>query len=79
MRVCFEVSTTDDCGQSCAFGMQISFGETDRTIEYEMLAKAINIENLISVACLDSLGVTKENVKVITPEEYDRLYGEDGE
>lgn len=78
LRICFEVSTTDN-GEPCTFGMQMSFGETDKAIEYETLAKAIDVDKLISVACLDSLGVTKECVKIISPEEYDKLYGEDGD
>lgn len=78
LRICFEVSTMDN-GEPCAFGMQVSLGETGKAIEYETLAKAVDIEKLISVACLDTLGVTKGDIRIITPEEYDSLYGEDGE
>lgn len=78
MRICFEVSTTDN-GEPCTFGMQMSLGETDKQIPYEQLANAADIDKLIAVAHLDILGVTKDAVRVITPEEYDELYGEDGE
>ena len=75
LRICFEVSTMDG-DQPCTFGMQLGLGETDKPIAYEALTKAVNIDKLLAVACLDTIGVTKENLKVITPEEYDRLYGE---
>lgn len=78
LRICFEVSTTDN-GEPCTFGMQLSLGGTSKAVEYEELAKAVDIDKLISVACLDTLGVKKEDVRIITPEEYNALYGEDGE
>lgn len=68
-----------DNGEPCAFGMQVSLGETSKDIEYETLAKAVDVDKLISVALLDTMGVTKDDVRIITPEEYDRLYGEEGE
>lgn len=78
MRVCFEVSAVND-GERCKFGMQISLGETSKEIEYETIAKAVDVDKLISVACLDTLGVTKEDIKIITPDVYDELYGDDAE
>ena len=66
-------------GEPYTFGMQVSFGETNKTVDYETLAKAVDVDKLISVACLETLGVTKEDVKIITPDMYDELYGEDGE
>ena len=78
LRICFEVSTMDD-GQPCTFGMQLDLGETDQPIEYGTLTKAVNIDKLLEVASLDTIGVTKESLKIITPEEYDRLYGEDAD
>lgn len=76
IRVCFEVSVADEEGLN-AFGMQVSMGETDTAVDYEQLTKAVDIDKLISVACLDTMGVTKDAVRIITPEEYDRLYGEE--
>lgn len=75
MRICFEVSTTYD-GEPCTFGIQMSLGEMDKAVDYERLANAVDIDKLISVACLDTLGVTKDVVRIITPEEYDRMYGD---
>lgn len=77
LRICFEVSVVDN-GEPCVFGVQMSLGETSKPVDYEELAKAVDVDKLISVACLDALGVTKENVKIITPDVYDELYGEDG-
>ncbi len=78
IRVCFEVSVIEN-GKPCTFGMQVSLGETNKVVEYETLAKAVDVDKLISLACLDTIGVTKEAVRIITPETYDRQYGEDGE
>lgn len=78
LRICFEVSVVDN-GEPCTFGMQVSLGETSKTVDYEKLTKAVDVDKLISLACLDSIGVTKDDVKFITPDMYDRLYGEDGD
>ena len=78
VRICFEVSTVDN-GEPCKFGMQVSLGETSKTVDYEELTKAVDVEKLISLVCLDSIGVTKDDVKFITPDMYDELYGEDGD
>lgn len=78
LRICFEVSVVDD-GKPCSFGMQMSLGETSQNVEYETLAKSVDIEKLISVACLDTMGVKRENIRIISPEEYDNLYGDEEE
>ena len=72
LRICFEVTCEDS-----TFGMQVSLGETSKPIDYKQLAESVDIKKLISVACLDELGVTENDVKVITPAEYDELYRED--
>ena len=74
-RACFEVAWGD-----YTFGMQVSLGdEASEVVDREQLEKLINVEKLISAACLDELGVTKDDVRVITPAEYDELYGDDEE
>ena len=78
LRICFEVSTMDN-GEPCEFGMQLSLGETSNEVDYETLAKAIDVDKLISLACLGTLGVKKDDIRIITPAEYDALYREDGE
>lgn len=75
LRICFEVSVVYN-GELNTFGMQISLGETSKEVDYDTLSKSVNVDALISVACLDELGVTKDDIKIITPEEYDDLYGE---
>ena len=76
LRICFEVSIMDN-GEPCKFGMQVSLGETSKPVDYEELAKAVDMDKLISVTSLDAIGVTKEDVKIITPDVYDELYGEE--
>lgn len=76
LRICFEVSIMDN-GEPRKFGMQVSLGETSKTVDYEELAKAVDMDKLISVTSLDAIGVTKEDVKIITPDVYDELYGEE--
>lgn len=78
LRICFEVSTMDN-EEPCAFGMQLSLGETSNAVDYETIAKAVDVDKLISLARLDTLGVKKEDIRIITPAEYDALYGEDGD
>ena len=76
LQICFEVSIMDN-GEPCKFGMSVSLGETSKTVDYEELAKAVDMDKLISVTSLDAIGVTKEDVKIITPDVYDELYGEE--
>ena len=77
LRICFEVSAMDN-EEPCAFGMQVTLGETSEVIEYETLAKAVDINKIISVACLDTLGVTRDDIRIITPDEYDEYGEQDG-
>ncbi len=78
LRVCLEINglAEDEFGNKCPAGVQISLGETDKQIDYNELTKNINIEGLLKTMCLDEV-VCPEDVKIITPEEYDREYGED--
>ena len=78
MRICFEVSAMDN-GEPCTFGMQMDIGETDKEVDYEQLARAVDVNKLIEVTHLDVLGVTSNAVRIITPQEYDELYDEEDE
>ncbi len=75
IRACFEAHTIDNPNET--FGFQIELGETDKEFRYSDLIENINIPNLLKFACLDGI-VDPTGVKVITPEEYDKEYGEDG-
>lgn len=77
VRICFELSTRDDTGDiESTFGLAMTIGETEKEIDYQKLTAAINKEGVLRTACLDSL-VKPEDMKVITPEEYDEKYGDE--
>ena len=67
-RVCFTVR-----GE---FGAQMSF-EANNTIPYEDLVKCVNKDKLVELMCLDRLGYTGEDIEFITPDEYDKKFGDD--
>lgn len=76
LRVCFEVNglAVDENGTPCPAGMQLSFGETEKQIDYAKLTENISIPELLKLAALDTF-VKIEDVRIITPEEYDEQYG----
>lgn len=80
LRICFEVNGLgiDADGIPCPAGLQISWGQSEKEINYAELARRIDIPALLEAASLRILKetITPEDVKVITPEEYDRKYGE---
>lgn len=78
IRVCFRVRglARDKDDNPCDAGLQVSLGETDKNIDYSALTSNINIEAILKMVCLDSI-VSTEDVTIITPEEYDREFGDD--
>ena len=44
--------------------------------EYETFLQQVKIEEVLRLACLDKL-YTPADCRLITPDEYDRKYGED--
>lgn len=80
VRVCFELSTRDDDGNiSGTFGLAMTIGESDKEIDYQQLTASINKEGVLRTTCLVDF-VKPEDVRIITPEEYDEKYGdEEGE
>lgn len=79
LRICFEVNGLGigEGGEPCPCGLQISFGETEKNFDYKELAGSINIPELLKATFLEEY-VAPENVKIISPEEYDLKYGDDG-
>lgn len=77
IKICFEIKdmAVDENGNRCPAGMQISLGKTDKQVDYAELTKNINIPGILEMAALNEL-VNPKDIKVITPEEYDALYGE---
>lgn len=80
VRICFELSTRDDDGNiNGTFGLAMTIGESDKEIDYQKLTATINKEGVLRTAGLVDF-VKSEDVKIITPEEYDEKYGdEEGE
>ena len=77
VRVCFELSTRDDDGNiDGTFGLAMTIGESDKEIDYQQLTATINKEGVLRTAALDGF-VKPEDVKIITPEEYDEKYGDE--
>lgn len=79
IRVCFELSTRDEDGNiNSTFGLAMTIGESEKEIDYQKLAASINKEGVLRTACLDGI-VKLEDMRIITPEEYDCEYGEDAD
>lgn len=77
LRVCFEVKgfAEDENGNPCPAGLQMNIGNVKKEIEYEKLTQNIDIEKVIEYAGLSGI-VKPEDVRVITPEEYDERFGD---
>ena len=79
IRVCFELCTRDETGNiTDTFGLAIIIGESAREIDYQKLTASVNKEGVLRTTCLDSL-VRPEDVKIITPREYEEKYGDDSD
>ena len=69
-RLCFSVA-----GE---FGGEIVF-ESSVNVTYEQMAQSVNKEKVAELLFLDALGYSAEDIEIITPEEYDRVFGGDGD
>lgn len=58
------------------FGAQMKF-DSETEIPREELERSIDKNVLLEMMCLDQLGYTGEDVIFISPEEYDKQYGDD--
>ncbi len=75
IKLFFELSTRDEDGNiDNTFGLAMTFGETEKEIDYRALTASVNKEGVLRAICLDGI-VKPEDVKIITPEEYDEEYG----
>lgn len=76
VKVCFEVNgiAQSEDGMPCPAGLQITVGEADREFDYMELAQAVDVSKVLKMACLEGY-VKPEDVKIITPEEYDQRFG----
>lgn len=75
VRLCFEVAgiAADENGNPCLAGMQIAIGFTDKFVDYDDLMADINLD---AIADMIPGNVKREDIRVITPEEYDEKYGD---
>ena len=82
IRICLEVQGLgeDECGTPCPAGICLTLGDEDAEeltgAEYRDYMQQVKIEEVLRLACLDKL-YTPADCRLITPEEYDREYGED--
>lgn len=78
LQICFEIDgfAEDENGNPAPAGLAIALGETEQQVDYQLLTKNINIDSVLELTCLDGI-VRPEDVRIITPEEYDEKYGDD--
>lgn len=74
----------DEDGKPCYAGMKINFGRVNKDVAYSEIQKKVTDtpnwkEHILRFAHLDTVGIKPENIDIITPEEYDRDYGDDGD
>lgn len=80
-RICFEIEglAEDENGKPYPGGLCLTLGEdTDPEAtpeEYAALMECVNISAVLAIAMLDGL-YTPADCRLISPEEYDRKYGE---
>jgi len=81
LRICFKVNglATDEDGNPAPTGACLDLGEVSEPIPYEVLTEPFcfkeNVESLLKMVFLDRC-VTPEDIEIITPEEYDRDFGD---
>lgn len=78
VRICLVIDGLgeDDQGSPCPAGIQITLGETEQNVGYHELTKNLNVPGILKMIHLESM-VTPDQVRVITPEEYDERYGDE--
>ena len=82
IRICLEVQGLgeDELGSPCPAGVCLTLGDEDAEemtgAEYDEFIRKLNIEDVLQLLILDK-EYTPADCRLITPEEYDRKYGED--
>ena len=66
-RICFSIADE--------LGGEISF-KSNANVPYEDVIKSIDKNALVEKLCLDTMGYTANDIKFITPEEYEKEFGE---
>ena len=80
VRICMEVEglSKDEQGNPAPAGLELDLGESKGEIPYEELTEGLNIPALLKVTFLDRFA-KPEDVRIITPEDYDERYGDQDE
>ena len=68
----------DKYGEPAPAGLTITLGETEKQVDYQKLVQNISIDGVLKLVCLDGI-VGPEDVRIVTPEEYDEKYGDEKE
>ena len=76
LRICFEINglAEDEHGNPDPAGLAVTLGETKDHVDYQRLVRNISIDGVLKLVCLNDI-VRPEDVRIITPEEYDGKYG----
>ena len=74
VRCCFEIAdmAVDENGNPAPAGLQICLGESVKEWPYEDLISHVDIEKVAATVHVDPSRLT-----IITPQEYDKKYGEE--
>lgn len=74
----------DESGNPCYAGMKMSFGKSKNGVHYSEVQKKVQSihdwkEQMLRLTHLDTVGFGPNDIELITPDEYDRDYGDDGQ
>lgn len=77
VRICAKIFglAIDEKGNKTYAGVEVKLGESDKEIDYKKLTESVDESAFLKMFCLDEI-VTAKDVAFITPEEYDKEFGE---
>lgn len=61
----------------CGIKTELGTFAPGKEIPYSELVKKVNLSDLLAFVCLDKIGLGETDAEIITPEEYERDYGDD--
>lgn len=83
IRVCLEIqnAAVDEDGNPAPAGIQITIGEVPdnkyEKLDYKKLAAGLNKKKLLEMLSFLPGAHSEEDLRIITPEEYDAEYGDE--
>lgn len=80
LRICFEINGLgeDEYGNPAPAGLAVTLGETKAHVDYQELVQLVDIAGVLKSVYLNDI-VRPEDVRIITPEEYNEKYGDGDE